>query len=200
MSLDPKVQAALNTLTAAANDLAVALGASTAPVVPAAPWFKPTDAEKAEFAKANAVSLIDLDGYLGANPDGSWPVNTAQKAITPLADKTDEAAILNYAKFGYNANGVRMTWTKQGLIAARAMCDRLEAATTPAQAENVISGAGSLNPKTAQFLVMCYAITGGLFQPFRLTSGSLDGNSSVADASAFITAAPQAGGPGPGVA
>ena len=198
-ALTPEVQNALKALNDASAQLAVALGASTAPAVPASPWFQPTDAEKAVFVQANAVSAADLGGYPGQNADGSWPVNTAQKAIAPLSgtDVFDEVKLLAYAKFGYNSKGVRMSWTKQSLVGARSFCARIEAANSPQEADAVINGAGKLNPKVAQYLVLMAATQGGLFQPFTLITGNLDANSSVADAAAFVTNTPQAGGPGP---
>lgn len=191
-NLTPEVQAALAAINTATAQLAVALGASTAPVVPAGPWFIPTDAEKAAFVQANAVSAIDLEGYTGG-------VNTAQKAIAPLAGdaKFDEAKLLNYAKFGYRADGVRMSWTKADLAGARALCGRIEAANSPQEADNVIGRAGSLNPKVAQFLTLCGATQGGLFMPFTLISGPLDASSTVVDAAGFLTNQSQPGGPGP---
>jgi hypothetical protein len=198
-NLTPEVQSALNAINAATAQLAVALGASTAPVVPTSPWFLPTDAEKVAFTQANAVSAVDLEGYPGQSKDGTWPTNTAQKAIAPLSgtDKLDEGKLLAYAKFGYRADGVRMSWASSALAGARALCSRIEAAASPQEADNVIGRAGSVAPKVAQYLILNNATQGGLFAPFMLILGSLDSNSVVTDAAAFITNTTQPGGPGP---
>lgn len=184
----------------AAALLAEGLG-DTVPAVVAGPWYIPTEAEKEAFAKANAVSLTDLDGYPGQNADGTFPKNTAQTKIAAVADATDAASLLAYAKHGYRGDGTRTNWTKAGLVAARAKCYQLDhlSPDTPASADVVIAGAGNLAPQTAQYLVMLAAIVGDSpFMTPHLMTGSLDGTSDVVAANAYLTTSGGAAGPGIG--
>jgi hypothetical protein len=172
MTLAPNLKDALDTITRA-------LGSEP---VPAPAWFDPTPTETAAFSVAHGIPLADVLGYTGTGE------NTAQTKITPLVNPTDEE-LLVYGKFGYRANGSRWVWTRYDLALNRAyFCAGIARAESPDQADAVISGAGLVTQLVAEYLVMGGAIVNSTpFASPRLQTGTLNGDSTLADASAFLT-------------
>lgn len=192
MSLPAAVQAALDAFSSA---LAAALG-GTAPAAPAGPvkWYRPTATQSMAFATRIGWAVSDLDGNRQAN-------STAVSPKIPACDGTPADA-MTFAAFGFQPDGIRYRWNPTDRENARAMCDALYLAASPAAANLIVQGAG--DPGVTNDLDYCLVMTGAV------SGGGLLGTPSV-NAGAFQTVdawvaywmsatPPGPNAPGPGVA
>ncbi len=107
----------------------------------------------------NAIRSL-LSGELTAAP--SWLDNPGAPVVpgTTCYDNVPEAK--RYAAQGFNASGVQMN-APQDLPAAIERARKLVAATSPAEREAVIQGAGALDNDTAAVAALTgYALAGSL--------------------------------------
>lgn len=108
--------------------------------------------------KLAAIAAILGDAAPALVPAKWWHA-VGLPPVTPLPDPTNTDEVKRYASFGYKFNlkrGVDPTMLAQMV----SICDKLDAAPTPAAAEIVIAGAGDFPTEVAQYLVLTGATQG----------------------------------------
>jgi hypothetical protein len=149
MTLDPKVQSALDTITAALQG---------APAAAPTEWWRPTADQLTAFCHATGSIAANVTGWTGTGNQLG-----AQSPIAPLA-LGDAQNSQMYASFGFRPNGVHYLWTAADLEAHRALADKIAAAPSPAAAEALCKGAGGPGVETDAVI---YAIMTGLTNPLQ---------------------------------
>lgn len=156
-----------------------------------APWWKPLADAYSTFAKKMGVTVSSLMPW-EQNPDGS----TTGTAFPMLPPATAEADILEYGGFGFGPDGKQRLFTAKGFADARRVCDLLAAATTPAEADRVLTGAGApgVEPNAVRLALMTGLVT---LNPFDVPR--YGGWLTVGDVATVLTYVPSypTGGPGP---
>jgi hypothetical protein len=184
--MTPEIQNALNVITAAlGSDNPVPI--QPPPVV--VRWWVPTDEDATKFAKRIGWTVHDLYGNRQANGSTTDPYIVA-------CDGSEADALL-YASFGFDPTGRRMVYAADNREAAQALCDKLAATQTAAEANEYLRGAGDMNPNLARYLVMTGNVQGGgLMGSPHL--GSFGGATTVAEAVAryFAQSSRKPGSPG----
>jgi hypothetical protein len=128
------------------------LGTSPAPAPAAARQWALTDDQAATLAKRFGWTVHDIYGNRQANGSAADPYVVA-------SDGTEADAWL-YAAAGFDATGLRQLWASDNREAAVALCDRI--VPLPAvDADNLLRGAGPLDPNCRAYLIMVNKITGG---------------------------------------
>lgn len=140
--MNPTVKTALDALTAA---LEASSGDPAVPVAAVSPFWRPTDAHATALATRTGWTLHDLLG-------------SRQGSIQPC-DGSDADACL-YAAFGFWPTGLRYLWSNDSRESAATLCDRVVPLSAQS-ADNVLYGAGQVEPSCRAYLIMTGNVTGG---------------------------------------
>lgn len=145
--------------------------------------------------QTNALNNLLAAFGAPAAPAGPWWRDTSSPVPTaPLADLANEGEVKRYMAHGLRPNLKRGVAPKD-FPAMLAIADKIAAATSPQEADAVISGAGSFAPDVAILLVLGGGAQG--FGPFQAPSIFAPWGSGfdIPAAAAWLTAAPGFAGP-----
>lgn len=199
MTLDPKLQSAVNTIQSALNDIqGIALDTPAPNVIT---FHRPSPTDLAAFCADFKLDPLQIVPWTQIPRGGIVKATDGTNLVSfpTLPATTDPATAMRYAGCaGYQATGERGLSTESDFERARKMADRMIEAATPADREDIMAGAGAAEPEAVVYGLM--SATGAQFR--ELGSPTFGGGKSVADliVTAFKQSIRRPGDPGAGIA